>query len=216
MDSLTLDGVSIDELGLDFTLPGFPVVEMRKGGKDLSVSLDNLDEYVRLISHWTLVEGVTRQMDAFREGFEAVFPTQQLQMFYPEELEQLFCGSNQSKWDMKMLTECVRPDHGYTLESPTIKYLFEVLCSYNGEEQRKFLQFVTGSPRLPVGGLKSLIPPLTVVRKTFEPGDNPDNYLPSVMTCVNYLKLPTYSSVDAMREKLRVAVNEGQHSFHLS
>ena len=102
------------------------------------------------------------------------------------------------------------------MKSSTITYLFGGLCSYNSEEQRKFLQFVTGSPRLPVGGLKSLSPPLTVVRKTFEPADDADNYLPSVMTCVNYLKLPTYSSVEVMREKLRVAVNEGQHSFHLS
>ncbi len=44
----------------------------------------------------------------------------------------------------------------------------------------------------------------------------PDDYLPSVMTCVNYLKLPDYSSVDIMREKLRVASKEGQYCFHLS
>ena len=65
-------------------------------------------------------------------------------------------------------------------------------------------------------GLKSLNPPLTIVRKTFEPNENPDDFLPSVMTCVNYLKLPDYSSVDAMREKLAIAAREGQLSFHLS
>jgi hypothetical protein len=32
-------------------------------------------------------------------------------------------------------------------------------------EQREFLQFVTGSPRLPLGGFSSLRPPLTIVRK---------------------------------------------------
>ena len=36
------------------------------------------------------------------------------------------------------------------------------------------------------------------------PDVNPDEYLPSVMTCVNYLKLPDYSTIDIMREKLRV------------
>lgn len=59
-------------------------------------------------------------------------------------------------------------------------------------------------------------PPLTIVRKTFEPNENPDDYLPSVMTCVNYLKLPDYSDVRVMRERLLVASSEGQHSFHLS
>ena len=48
------------------------------------------------------------------------------------------------------------------------------------------------------------------------PDVNPDDYLPSVMTCVNYLKLPDYSTSDIMREKLRVAAMEGQLSFHLS
>lgn len=59
-------------------------------------------------------------------------------------------------------------------------------------------------------------PPLTIVRKSFEGTENPDNFLPSVMTCVNYLKLPDYSTIDIMREKLTVAAKEGQLSFHLS
>jgi hypothetical protein len=36
------------------------------------------------------------------------------------------------------------------------------------------------------------------------------------MTCVNYLKLPYYSSKEVLREKLRMASLEGQYSFHLS
>lgn len=59
-------------------------------------------------------------------------------------------------------------------------------------------------------------PPLTIVRKTFEAGENPDDFLPSVMTCVNYLKLPDYSSLEVMRERLHTASREGQLSFYLS
>lgn len=65
-------------------------------------------------------------------------------------------------------------------------------------------------------GFRSLNPPLTIVRKTFESTENPDDFLPSVMTCVNYLKLPDYSSIEIMREKLLIAAREGQQSFHLS
>jgi E3 ubiquitin-protein ligase TRIP12 len=36
------------------------------------------------------------------------------------------------------------------------------------------------------------------------------------MTCVNYLKLPDYSSVEVMRERLHLALMEGKLSFHLS
>ena len=57
-------------------------------------------------------------------------------------------------------------------------------------ERRLLLRFLTGSPSLPAGGLSRLQPPLTVVRKEAEPPLGPDDYLPSVMTCANYLKLP--------------------------
>lgn len=36
--------------------------------------------------------------------------------------------------------------------SRAVRFLFEVLSSFDAEQQRLFLQFVTGSPRLPVGG----------------------------------------------------------------
>ena len=216
MESLNSDNGPIEDLHLDFTLPGYPHMELRKGGKDLCVTSANFEQYVSLLSHWILVEGVAKQMEAFREGFDSVFKSSQLQLFYPEEMEQLFCGSNYVQWDIRSLSDCCHPDHGYNLESNCIKWLFQVLTSYNCEDQRKFLQFVTGSPCLPVGGLKSLTPPLTIVKKTFEPGENPDDYLPSVMTCVNYLKLPDYSSIEIMNMKLKIAANEGQQSFHLS
>ncbi|XP_053315777.1 E3 ubiquitin-protein ligase TRIP12 isoform X5 [Spea bombifrons] len=216
LESLNMNGCSIEDLGLDFTLPGFPNIELKKGGKDVPVTIHNLEEYVRLVIYWALIEGVSRQFDSFRDGFESVFPLNHLQYFYPEELDQLLCGSKADPWDVKTLMECCRPDHGYTHDSRAVKFLFEILSSFDSEQQRLFLQFVTGSPRLPVGGFRSLNPPLTIVRKTFESTENPDEFLPSVMTCVNYLKLPDYSSIDIMREKLLIAAREGQQSFHLS
>ncbi|XP_014111615.1 E3 ubiquitin-protein ligase TRIP12 isoform X3 [Parus major] len=216
LEALTMNGCSVEDLGLDFTLPGFPNIELKKGGKDTPVTIHNLEEYLRLVIFWALNEGVARQFDSFRDGFESVFPLSHLQYFYPEELEQLLCGSKTDTWDAKTLMECCRPDHGYTHDSRAVKYLFEILSSFDSEQQRLFLQFVTGSPRLPVGGFRSLNPPLTIVRKTFESTENPDDFLPSVMTCVNYLKLPDYSTIEIMREKLLIAAREGQQSFHLS
>ncbi|XP_036936370.1 E3 ubiquitin-protein ligase TRIP12 isoform X2 [Acanthopagrus latus] len=216
LESLNMNGCSVEDLGLDFTLPGFPNIELKKGGKDVPVTIYNLEEYLRLVVYWTLNEGVSRQFESFREGFESVFPLHHLQYFYPEELDQLLCGSKSETWDVKTLMECCRPDHGYTHDSRAVRFLFEVLSSFDAEQQRLFLQFVTGSPRLPVGGFRSLNPPLTIVRKTFESTENPDDFLPSVMTCVNYLKLPDYSSIETMREKLLIAAREGQQSFHLS
>ena len=49
VQGLTLDGCLIVDLGLDFTLPGSPSVELRKGGKDIPVTSHNLEQYLKVI-----------------------------------------------------------------------------------------------------------------------------------------------------------------------
>ena len=43
-----MDGCSIEDLDLDFTLPGYSSIELKKGGKDIPVTLDNLEEYLQV------------------------------------------------------------------------------------------------------------------------------------------------------------------------
>ena len=76
--------------------------------------------------------------------------------------------------------------------------------------------FSTGASRLPVGGFKALSPKLTVVKKTFNKNENPDYFLPTVMTCQNYMKIPEYSSFEIFKEKMNLAMKEGSNEFHLS
>ena len=80
-----------------------------------------------------------------------------------------------------------------------------------------FVQFITGCPRLPVGGFKALEPRLTVVLKKPENQKvKSDDILPSVMTCQNYLKMPAYSSYEALKSKFDIAIREGADHFGLA
>jgi E3 ubiquitin-protein ligase TRIP12 len=134
---------------------------------------------------------------------------------------------------MIALTDSIKADHGFNMDSKSVRNLLHVMSTFNQRERRDFLQFVTGSPKLPIGGsyllrairrttlnictgFKSLTPMLTVVCKPSEPPFTSDDYLPSVMTCVNYLKMPDYSDEKIMKEKLLIAIKEGQGAFHLS
>ena len=65
----------------------------------------------------------------------------------------------ESCWDERTLSEAFKPDHGYTRDSPAIRRLVTVLTGFSGEQRRHFLSFVTGSPRLPVGGEMSHFSP---------------------------------------------------------
>ncbi|KAJ7117663.1 hypothetical protein C8R44DRAFT_199718 [Mycena epipterygia] len=209
-----LETVSIDDLALDFTIPGYDI-ELRPGGRDIAVTSENVDEYIHAVLDAIIGQGAQLQAKAFREGFSKVFPISDLQAFSADELVLLF-GNSDEDWSAETLSEALKADHGFNGESRAIRDLVEILSEYDAPTRRNYLQFVTGSPKLPIGGFRGLNPPLTVVRKPHEAPLTADDYLPSVMTCVNYLKLPEYSSKGIMREKLRVAIQEGMGSFHLS
>lgn len=130
--------------------------------------------------------------------------------------------------------DSIKADHGFNMDSRTVKNLLQTMSELTIAQRRDFLQFTTGSPKLPIGGkhsdifspkdlilttvagFKSLTPMFTVVCKPSEPPFTSDDYLPSVMTCVNYLKLPDYTSIDSMKRQLFTAIREGQGAFHLS
>jgi E3 ubiquitin-protein ligase TRIP12 len=131
--------------------------------------------------------------------------------------------------------DSIKADHGFNMDSRSVRNLLDTMSQFTLQQRRDFLQFVTGSPKLPIGGkysrplcfdskgqrltgigFKNLTPMFTVVCRPSEPPYTPDDYLPSVMTCVNYLKLPDYSTAEILRERLDVAMREGQGAFHLS
>ncbi|PIG79449.1 ubiquitin-protein ligase Ufd4 [Aspergillus arachidicola] len=213
--NVEVDGVKVEDLSLDFTLPGYPSIELIKDGSNVPVTIENVDLYVERVVDMTLSSGVQRQVEAFREGFSQVFPYSALRTFTPAELVMLF-GRADEDWSIETLMDSIKADHGFNMDSRSVRNLLQTMSELDAQQRRDFLQFVTGSPKLPIGGFKSLTPIFTVVCRPSEPPYTPDDYLPSVMTCVNYLKLPDYSSLDVLRTRLSVAIQEGQGAFHLS
>ncbi|KAG4996143.1 hypothetical protein JHK85_027582 [Glycine max] len=212
---LSFRDMSIEDLCLDFTLPGFPDIVLASGTDHTMVNMRNLEDYVSLIVDATVRSGVSRQVEAFKSGFNQVFSIDHLRIFNEEELERMLCGEYDS-WAVNEFGDHIKFDHGYTASSPPIVNLLEIVREFDNGQRRAFLQFVTGAPRLPPGGLASLNPKLTIVRKHCS--NRADTDLPSVMTCANYLKLPPNFLLfqERMKEKLLYAITEGQGSFHLS
>ena len=234
IDQIRINDAKIEDLGLDFTLPGYPNIELTAGGANVDVTIENVSSYIRKVVEVTLASGVQRQVDAFRAGFSQVFPYTALKAFTPDELVMLF-GRVEEDWSLETLMDSIKADHGYNLDSKSVRNLLQVMSELSEDGRRGFLQFITGSPKLPIGGkfqqsqpdikkqpltfstgFKALTPMFTVVCKPAEAPYTSDQFLPSVMTCVNYLKMPDYSDIDILRARLDTAVKEGQGSFHLS
>ena len=98
-------------------------------------------------------------------------------------MELVICGDKLENWTLEYLKEHVVPSHGYGRGSETFVNFLKTLVEMDEEKKREFLLFTIGAPRLPIGGLKGLSPPLTVVKKIPSyPDQSPDFLLPSVMT----------------------------------
>lgn len=93
-------GAGVNDLGLDFTLPGYPAIELIPNGANIPVTIDNIGSYVEKVIDFTLGSGVQRQVDAFRAGFSQVFPYSALKAFTPSELVMLF-GRVEEDWTIE-------------------------------------------------------------------------------------------------------------------
>ncbi len=79
----------------------------------------------------------------------------------------------------------------------------QVLHSFSVDEKRRFLSFATGCARAPVGGLGKLT--LLVQRS----GPDTDR-LPTSHTCFNALLLPDYATLEKLRGRLLIAIENAQ------
>lgn len=167
LENIVIQDSRVEDLALDFTLPGYSGIDLVENGSDTAVTIDNVDMYIDKVTDLTLGSGVQRQVDAFRAGFSEVFPYSALQAFTPDELVMLF-GRTDEDWSleskcfsylrhcyanmMTALMDSIKADHGYNLDSKSVRNLLQTMSEFTDAQRRDFLQFITGSPKLPIGG----------------------------------------------------------------
>ncbi|XP_034668273.1 E3 ubiquitin-protein ligase Ufd4 [Drosophila subobscura] len=208
--------VSLEDLSLTFTyLPsssiyGYTQAELLPNGASINVTNNNLEAYCELLLNFILQDGIAKQMKAFSDGFNEVFPLKKLTAFSAAEARLMICGEQYPHWNREDIIAYTEPKLGYSKDSPGFLRFVNVLLGMTGNERKAFLQFTTGCSSLPPGGLSNLHPRLTVVRKV----DAGVGSYPSVNTCVHYLKLPDYPTEQIMKERLLTATKE--KGFHLN
>ncbi len=100
ISKIELEGARVEDLGLDFTLPGYPQIELLPSGSNMAVTIENVEEYLQKVIDFTLGSGVRRQVNAFKAGFSQVFPYAALKAFTPDELVMLF-GRVEEDWSLE-------------------------------------------------------------------------------------------------------------------
>ncbi|ORC90371.1 ubiquitin-protein ligase [Trypanosoma theileri] len=237
----TLPAAELAACGLFFVLPDGDV-ELCRGGAQTPVVAANVSAYVRAVRRHFCVRRLMGPLRHFLQGLRYTVVPPHLRLFTAAELQLMIAGPDGPVWPRpEDLARDLIPAHGYDARSPVLHALRDVVGSWDAKMQRAFLRFVTGSTRIPQGGLQ---PPITVVRRSEGTWDERywesvplmrveergmaqlhqqqhqqllmDESLPTVNTCAHYLKLPSYSSKAILEEKLRQAVMEGQECFLLT
>ncbi|PIK60002.1 putative E3 ubiquitin-protein ligase HECTD1 isoform X1 [Apostichopus japonicus] len=177
IQNLALDNPSglpirLEDLSLTFcynppsSVYGYTTHNLKPNGSEIPVTIENAEEYIKQVTDFCLHSGIKKQMEAFKGGFNEVFPMDKLQSFSSGELQTLMCGDQAPNWTREDILNYTEPKLGYTRErldasnlfcslsshSPGFQKFVNVLCSLNGDERKSFLQFTTGCSSLPPGG----------------------------------------------------------------
>ncbi|KDR77942.1 hypothetical protein GALMADRAFT_244909 [Galerina marginata CBS 339.88] len=203
-----------EDLSLNFTMAveEFGVtktVDLIPNGSNVAVTKENRLLYIYLVSHYRLSKQIKLQSEAFFEGLSEMIDQKWLRMFNQQEVQILIGGVN-APIDLDDLKRHTNYGGLYDDNHETIVAFWRVVNSFDQEQRRSLLRFVTSCSRPPLLGFKELVPNFSIRDA------GADEYrLPTSSTCVNLLKLPRYMSEGRLRAKLLQAINSGA-GFDLS
>ncbi|KAI1883627.1 hypothetical protein AGOR_G00233520 [Albula goreensis] len=190
------DDEVLELLYLDFTAKGQEIVPR---GSEIPVTKWNRQQYVEAYVDFVFNKSVKRQFEQFFAGFSRGCPNEKWKMLLPEELMAILSGNVNYVW------EDLRKNAKYDAYEPSdanIQNFWTVFFELSEEQKKKFLAFMTGSDRLPVGGLSRM--KMTIMNQN---KPDPDYTYPVANTCYCMLYLPNYSSIHILREKFVHAIS---------
>ena len=186
-------------------------VDLIENGRNIEVTESNKFDYIQKLCSSKLYDTIKQQIDALLKGFYEIIPQKLISIFNHRELELVISGLptiDIKDWKNNTIYE------NYNEESNIIKYFWEIIESFDNDERAEFLQFVTGSSKVPLEGFSSLqgIGGINKfkISKVF---DKNFDRLPTAHTCTNQLDLPDYPNKEILYERLTLAIREGKNSF---
>jgi len=207
----------VADLGYDQTfsteIQEFGVTEVRDlipDGRNVIVTDQNKADYIRLVCQMKMTGAIRKQLAAFLEGFYDIIPRRLIAIFNEQELELLLSGLPDINIDdLKANSEY----HKYSVTSLQIVWFWRALRSFDQTDRAKFLQFVTGSSKVPLQGFGALEGMNGAQKFQIHRDDRSTDRLPAAHTCFNQLDLPAYETYDKLRTYLLKAIQECSEGF---
>jgi len=186
------------------------VVDLIPNGRNIPVTEENKAKYVSLVCQNRMTTAISSQIKAYLDGFYELVSKDLIQIFTPRELELLISGlPDIDMYDLKKNTDY----NGWKATDTQIEWFWNVLFSLSRNQKAAFLQFVTGSSKVPLAGFGELPGMRGVQKFSIHKTGGSAGALMSAHTCFNSLDLPEYKSEEELRDKLLYAINEGAVGF---
>lgn len=207
----------LEDIGLELTFSiedhsfgRSQIIDLIPNGRNIHVTDETKAGYVSLICQNRMTTAISSQIKAYLDGFYELVSRDLIAIFTPRELELLISGlPDIDVHDLRRNTEY----QGYKATDKEIQWFWNILFSLSRSEKAAFLQFVTGSSKVPLSGFSELQGMRGVQKFSIHKVGGSSESLMSAHTCFNSLDLPVYNSEEKMREKLLYATSEGGGAF---
>lgn len=208
---------SLIDIGLDLTFSiedhSFgrnQIVDLIPNGRTIPVTDGTKAQYVSLVCQHRMTNAIQSQIKAYLDGFYELVSPELIVIFSPRELELLISGlPDIDILDLKKNTEY----QGWKATDTEIEWFWNIMVSLSRNQKASFLQFVTGSSKVPLAGFSELQGMRGIQKFSIHKAGGSNGALMSAHTCFNSLDLPVYKSEEEMREKFLYAISEGQGAF---
>ena len=187
-----LDGASNNEEINDILDANLHVLNMAKWDADVSVCMSNRHLLINEIITTEVFRKRLPQIDGLREGLQKVGIFSDLAEHY-QAVKSILSPSRVSLTAVSFLDACILPAALDAVEEVALAYFKQVLTVLDEKQLRQLLQFSTGVPRFPPGGLQKKI--VVGFRE-----NNRANIYPYASSCFHLLNLPLFNETKTYNE----------------
>ena len=184
--------------GIPFVFPNtnYPLIPE---GSSTFTDESNINDYISYIHDMMKPEKWSKIRETFYNAFYNNITPSYEYLLSTEDFSDLLIGSS-PRLTKEELQKNLNIGHGFTKDDDEIEWLIDILSSFSSQDTSLFIKYVTGSMRLPAGGLVNLTPPITISCKY-------NNELPSVLTCTGNFKIRKYSSKEELEKDILTVIH---------
>lgn len=197
-------------------------IELIQNGKNIKLNDKNKNIFIQKVIYNEIIKPYEKHIKYFNKGLHILVEDEIKNIFTTDEFNFILTGQNEI--NIKDWKENTIYKGDFSPKHPVIKLFWESIENLNKAQLEKFLEFVTGSPNVPIDGFSNLKGMGgNIMKFTIEPyiGFSSDDShknefrLIEAKTCFNRIVLPYYKNRDEMNKAMEIILSNDISFFGL-